>query len=75
MSTNKSYQEDSGEDELEQFVNNDRFVHSNTSKKQCGHCNVWYTWVYKYFHEPETIDAQVPSEGPGCLVYRCKHCT
>ncbi|KAG0139410.1 hypothetical protein CROQUDRAFT_666537 [Cronartium quercuum f. sp. fusiforme G11] len=46
----------------------------DNAKTQHGHHNVQYTWVYKYFHEPETIDAQVPSEGPGCLMYCCKHC-
>ncbi|KAG0148042.1 hypothetical protein CROQUDRAFT_90783 [Cronartium quercuum f. sp. fusiforme G11] len=75
MSSNESYEEYNEEDGLEQSVNNDRFVHSNTSKKQRGHRDVRHTWVYKNFHEPETIDTQVPSEGPGCLVYHCKHCT
>ncbi|KAG0141958.1 hypothetical protein CROQUDRAFT_663153 [Cronartium quercuum f. sp. fusiforme G11] len=64
MSSNDSYEEYNEEDGLKQSVNNDRLVHSNTSKKHCGHCD-----------EPETIDTQVLSEGPGCLVYCCKHCT
>ncbi|KAG0144845.1 hypothetical protein CROQUDRAFT_602842 [Cronartium quercuum f. sp. fusiforme G11] len=41
---------------------------------QCGHRDMCHTWVYQSFHEPETTDTQVVSDGPMSLLYPCKHC-